>query len=162
MKIIDITREHYPTIAGIYKEGLDTGIASFETDIPDWSRWDAEHLPFGRIAAQYEGTIRGWASLAPVSGRCVYKGVAECSIYISTYSRGQGLGTFLLEHLIRISEQNGIWTLNSSIFSNNIASKRLHLKCGFREIGYKERVGLRDGSWHDNILLERRSHIIGI
>ena len=68
----------------------------------------------------------------------------------------------LLHELILQSEINGIWTLQSGIFRENTASRYLHQKCGFREIGYRERIAQRDGIWYDNVLMERRSKIVGV
>ena len=162
MSVIEISAENYPEVARIYGEGLQTGTATFETTIPAWEKWDAGHLSFGRIMAVEENNFLGWASLSPVSSRCVYGGVAEVSVYISESARGKGVGEFLLKKLIEISEENNIWTVQSGIFRDNIASYKLHMKCGFREIGFKERVGQLKGVWKDNVLLERRSKIVGV
>ncbi|WP_410004386.1 N-acetyltransferase family protein [Aequorivita nionensis] len=162
MKLIEISAENYPEVARIYGEGLLTGTATFETTIPNWEKWDAGHLSFGRILAVEADDYLGWASLSPVSSRCVYGGVAEVSVYVAETARGKGAGTFLLKNLIEISEANNIWTLQSGIFRDNVASHKLHIKCGFREVGYKEKVGQLHGVWKDNVLLERRSKIIGV
>ncbi len=162
MKTILISEENYPEVARIYSEGLQTGLATFETTVPSWEKWDAGHLSFGRIMAIADKNFLGWAALSPVSSRCVYGGVAEISVYISEVARGKGVGEFLLKELITVSEENNIWTLQSGIFRDNVASHKLHIKCGFREIGYKERVGQLKGVWKDNVLLERRSKIVGI
>ncbi len=162
MNLIEISEENYPEVARIYGEGLLTGTATFETTIPNWEKWDAGHLSFGRILAVEKDRYLGWASLSSVSSRCVYGGVAEVSVYVSDSARGKGVGEFLLKKLIEISEENNIWTLQSGIFRENIASHKLHLKCGFREVGYKEKVGQLHGMWKDNVLLERRSKVVGI
>jgi phosphinothricin acetyltransferase len=162
MKLIEISEENYPEVARIYGEGLQTGTATFETTIPSWEKWDAGHHSFGRILAVEKDHYLGWASLSPVSSRCVYGGVAEVSVYVSDSARGKGVGEFLLKKLIEISEENNIWTLQSGIFRDNIASHKLHIKCGFREVGYKEKVGQLHGVWKDNVLLERRSKVVGI
>ncbi|PHR15214.1 MAG: N-acetyltransferase [Aequorivita sp.] len=162
MKLSEISEKNYPEVARIYGEGLQTGTATFETTIPSWEKWDTGHLSFGRILAVEEDSPLGWAALSPVSSRCVYGGVAEVSVYVSDSARGKGVGEFLLKKLIEISEANNIWTLQSGIFRENIASHKLHLKCGFREVGYKEKVGQLHGVWKDNVLLERRSKIVGI
>ena len=162
MKLIEISEENYPEVARIYGEGLQTGTATFETTIPSWEKWDAGHLSFSRILAVEKGNYLGWASLSPVSSRCVYGGVAEVSVYVSDSARGKGVGEFLLKKLIEISEENNIWTLQSGIFRDNIASHKLHIKCGFREVGYKEKVGQLHSVWKDNVLLERRSKVVGI
>jgi phosphinothricin acetyltransferase len=59
--------------------------------------------------------------------------------------------------LATVSEDAGYWTLQSQILSANGASLALHRKCGFREVGYRERYGQLNGIWHDVMLLERRS-----
>lgn len=162
MKLIEISEENYTEVARIYGEGLKTGTATFETTIPNWEKWHSGHLPFGRIMAFENNNYLGWAALSPVSSRCVYGGVAEVSVYVSESARGKGVGEFLLKNLIEISEANSIWTLQSGIFRDNVTSHKLHIKCGFREVGYKEKVGQLHGVWKDNVLLERRSKIVGI
>jgi len=162
MDFIEITEKNYNQVAEIYEEGIATGKATFETKIPKWEAWDASHLSFGRIALIENNQMLGWAALSPVSSRCVYGGVAEVSVYVAEAARGKGVGKTLLNKLKEISEQNNIWTLQSSIFRNNSSSKALHLKCGFREIGYKEKIGQLNGVWLDNVLLERRSEVVGI
>ena len=157
MQFIEIHKDNYSRISSIYQEGLDSGMATFETKVPNYTEWDAKYLKFGRIALQKNETIMGWASLAPVSSREVYKGVAEVSVYLTAKARGHGLGKILLNQLIEVSENNGIWTLQSSVFKANKVSIALHHSCGFRTVGFKEKVAQRDGVWYDNILLERRS-----
>lgn len=150
-------------VSEIYKQGIDTKIATFQSEIPTWEAWDSGHCKHCRLVARYNDEILGWAALSPVSGRCVYAGVAEVSIYIGNKYRGINLGTSLLEKLIEISEEHGYWTLQSGIIKENIGSLKLHNKCGFREIGYREKVGKMDtGKWHDVVLVERRSKNIGI
>ena len=162
MKFVEINIDNYPDVAAIYQIGLDTGIASFETKAPEWEIWDAAHLDFSRIAAMEESRMLGWAALSPVSSRCVYGGVAEVSVYIDNSAIGRGVGTSLLKELIIRSEANNIWTLQSGIFPVNKGSIALHLKCGFRKIGFKEKIGQRGGVWFDNVLMERRSTVIGV
>ncbi|WP_235297384.1 GNAT family N-acetyltransferase [Portibacter marinus] len=162
MRFESIHLQNFPEVQRIYEEGLATGVATFETHIPEWDKWDSDHLAYGRILATDGKSYLGWASLAPVSGRCVYGGVAEVSVYVSEKARGQGVGYYLLGELIRISEENGIWTLQSGIMPGNIASINLHKKCGFRTIGYREKVAQLNGVWMDNILMERRSKVVGV
>lgn len=152
----------WPSVARIYAEGISTGQATFETSVPEWDNWDNGHLTNCRIVAEQEDEICAWAALTPVSGRCVYAGVAEVSVYVSEKHRGKGLGHILLQTLVEESEANNIWTLQSGIFSENVASIKLHLKSGFRQVGYRERIGKMNGAWRDTVLLERRSSKVGI
>ena len=160
MKVIKIHKDNYNQIAAIYKEGIATNMATFETVVPDWKIWNNKFLSFGRIALQENHKIIAWASLTLVSKRDVYKGVAEVSVYVKSSERGRGLGEKILKELIKTSENNGIWTLQASIFRENKASLYIHKKCGFRVIGFKEKIAKLNGIWKDNILLERRSKVI--
>lgn len=146
----------------IYLEGIATGQATFETTAPPWEAWDAAHLAFARLVARRDGDVIGWAALSPVSQRCVYGGVAEVSVYVASGARGAGVGRELMKALIEASERNGIWTLQAGLFPENAGSLRLHLACGFREVGRRERIGKMNGTWRDTILLERRSPTVGI
>jgi len=101
--------------------------------------------------------LLGWAALSPVSGRRVYAGVAEVSVYVTGAARGKGVGKALLNALVAQSEENGIWTLQAAIFPENRASIALHKTSGFREVGLREKIGQLGGAWRDVVLLERRS-----
>ena len=152
----------WPAVAQIYKEGIDTGNATFQTEIPTWEEWDTGHLKTCRIVAELNGKIVGWIALSLVSGRCVYAGVAEVSIYISAQHRGQKIGYQLLKQVIAESEANNIWMLQSGIFLENASSIKIHESLGFRNIGYREKMGKMNGVWRDVLILERRSRIVGI
>lgn len=148
-------------VRSIYIEGIESGNSTFETDAPAWERWDQEHLQFARLVMRDEDQILGWAALAPVSKRKVYRGVAEVTVYVTESARGRSIGRALLEALIAESERNGIWTLQASIFPENTASVKLHLRCGFREVGRRERIAVLNGVWRDTLLFERRSNNVG-
>lgn len=148
-------------VRAIYLEGIATGQATFETEAPDWERWDASHLSECRLTAKIDESIVGWAALSPVSSRCVYSGVAEISVYVASDVRGRGIGRALLQALIVCSERHGLWTLQAGILAENMSSLALHKGCGFREVGRRERLGRLKGAWRDVILLERRSKVVG-
>ena len=160
--IDDMGADDWEQVRAIYLEGIATGHATFELDAPAWDVWDASHLRAARLVARDGRQVKGWAALSPVSGRCVYAGVAEVSVYVGRAFRGGGVGRALLEQLIRAAEAAGIWTLQAGIFPENTASKELHLRCGFREVGRRERIGQLQGLWRDTLLLERRSKIVGV
>ncbi|NMH89106.1 GNAT family N-acetyltransferase [Flavivirga algicola] len=150
-------KEDWHAVSRIYKEGLETGIATFETACPNWKTWDAKYISRCRLVAVKDHQIVGFAVLSQVSKRDVYKGVAEVSVYVSKNFRGKQVGESLLRHLIKASEDHGFWTLQANIFTENEASIKMHLKCGFRVVGVREKIGMLKGRWHDNQLLERRS-----
>lgn len=162
MKIRKMAPEDWPSVSKIYAEGIATGMATFEKTVPTFEKWDSAHVHECRFVAVGHFGVLGWVALSPVSGRCVYGGVAEVSIYISAKSRGKGVGKKRMEHLIKQSEKNEFWTLQSGIFPENTASIDLHEKMGFRYIGKRERIAKLDGQWKDNLLFEKRSTVVGV
>jgi phosphinothricin acetyltransferase len=151
---------HWPAVARIYAEGLATGDATFETEVPEWRRWDAGHLRDHRFVAIRDGEVVGWVAASAVSDRCVYAGVVEHSVYVAEAARGQGIGKLLLEALVASTEAAGIWTIQSGIFPENVASLRLHERAGFELVGRRKRLGKREGVWRDVLMLERRSDVV--
>jgi L-amino acid N-acyltransferase YncA len=149
--------DDWPTVRSIYLEGIASGNSTFETNAPSWEKWDDSHLQIARLVMREVDAILGWAALSPVSKRSVYQGVAEVTVYVAEGAQGEGIGRALLEALIDESERNGIWTLQASIFPENTASVKLHLRCGFREVGRRERIAMLNGVWRDTLLFERRS-----
>lgn len=147
-------------VRSIYLEGIATGHTTFETDAPSWENWDAGHLQVARLVARVGNRVVGWAALSAMSSRKVYGGVAELTVSVGEASRGCGIGRALLQALIEESERHGIWTLQASIFPENVASVKLHLRCGFREVGRRERIAKLNGVWRDTLLFERRSEIV--
>jgi phosphinothricin acetyltransferase len=161
-QLLPLLPSHWPAVRVIYEQGLATGQATFTIEAPTWEEWDHSHLTHSRLVAVVEeGTILGWAALSPVSSRRVYCGVGEVSIYVAAEARSQGLGRQLLAALVAESEEQGMWTLQASIFPENTASLRLHEGLGFRVVGRRERISQLHGQWRDTLLLERRSPRVG-
>jgi phosphinothricin acetyltransferase len=181
MEIRDLRSLDWPEGAAIYVEGIATGVASFEHGVPSWEAWDAAHSDI-RVVAVVDDRIVGWCAVLPTSDRHCYRGVAEESVYVASWAQGHGVGRALLQRVIEASEAAGIWTLQAGIFPENKPSLRLHLGCGFRLVGVRERLGesaapsaeggvfqpggagLAGGAssyWRDVLLLERRSEVTG-
>ena len=155
--ICEMQTGDWEEVRSIYLEGILTGNATLETDPRDWTAWDTSHLQYGRLVARETSMVIGWAALSPVSSRSVYAGVAEVSVYVGAAHRGRGIGVALLTALIEESERRGLWTLQAGILPENEASLGLHRRCGFREVGRRERIGKLKGVWRDVVLMERRS-----
>lgn len=161
---------HWPAVREIYRQGIETGNATFETDLPDWEKWDGGHRKDCRLVAVGASggdesapltRASGWAALSSVSARWVYRGVAEVSVYVAVAARGCGVGKALLQALVAESESKGLWTLQAGIFPENTASVALHKSCGFHEVGIRRRIGKLGDTWRDVLLLERRSPTVG-
>ncbi len=162
MKIINLLPEHWVAVKKIYEEGIATGNASFQTSAPAWEEWDSAHATKPRLVAIENEELLGWAAITPVSGRCVYAGVGEVSVYVGANTRGKGIGKQLLLSLIEESEKENYWTLQAGIFPENKASLAIHQACGFRIIGTREKIGKMNGVWRDTVLLEKRSYTRGV
>ena len=157
-----MTQKDGPRVLEIYKMGIETGNATFETSIPCWEDWNSGHLKHSRFVYTDNGKVLGWVALSPVSSRSAYEGVAEISIYIDTDTLGKGIGSLLIYQVITSSEEHGIWSLHSSVFPENTVTLKLHEKFNFRIIGTREKIAQIDGKWRDTILLERRSAMTGL
>jgi L-amino acid N-acyltransferase YncA/DNA-binding transcriptional ArsR family regulator len=147
----------WPAVRRIYSEGIATGIATFETTVPSRASLDAKWLPDHRWVAELDGEIVGWTALSPASTRDCYAGVAESAIYVADGHRGQGIGKALIRQQVITADQAGLWTLQTDIFTENRASIALHHAAGYRTVGIRERIAQRDGTWHDTVLIERRT-----
>jgi L-amino acid N-acyltransferase YncA len=162
MQIAKLLPSHWNAVKKIYEEGIATGNATFQTEAPSWEEWDKSHVAEPRLVALENENVLGWAAITPISGRCVYAGVGEVSVYVSSTAQGKGVGKSLLQNLISESEKNEFWTLQAGIFPENTASIRLHQSVGFRIIGTREKIGKMNEVWRDILFLERRSNTIGI
>jgi phosphinothricin acetyltransferase len=160
MELRDLRPDDWPEVARIFAEGIRTGNATFETEVPSWEAWDAAHLRDHRLVAVRDGAVVGWIALVPVSPRECYAGVAEVSAYVGEEARGKGAGSALLTAVIDSSERAGIWTLQTGVFPENDVSLRLLQRFGFRVVGTRERIGQLHGFWRDVVLVERRSEVI--
>jgi len=160
MTVRDLRPGDWPEVARIYAQGIATGNATFETEVPSWEAWDSAHLDGHRLVAEDDGEVVGWIALAPVSGRPCYAGVAEVSVYVAESERGKGVASELLAALLKSAERGGIWTLQTSVFPENEASLALLRRFGFRVVGTRERIGQLHGVWRDTVLVERRREVV--
>ncbi|MCI1189671.1 GNAT family N-acetyltransferase [Hymenobacter sp. DH14] len=167
MTIYPLTIAHWNQVKGIYEQGIASGDATFQTDVPSWKEWHQTCLPHSRLVAVDEGygqsnQVLGWAALAPISGRAVYQGVADVQVYVAGFARGRGVGRQLLEALVSESEAHGMWLLQASVFPENTTTISIYAGAGFREVGHRERMGQLHGVWRSVVLLERRSAVVGV
>ena len=149
-------------VLAIYADGIEDGLATFETQCPSWQQWSETHTEECRLVAESDGTVIGWAALSPVSKRACYRGVAEVTVYVARAARGRGVGSALLRALVGESEKAGYWTLQGTTLEENTASVRMQKRCGFRVVGVRERIGKLDGQWKTTVLTERRSKVVGV
>lgn len=147
-------------VSQIYISGLERGIATFETACPSYDDWDKGHLPDCRYVSVEDGNVVGWIAASPTSARPAYRGSVEVSIYVDEAYQQKSIGYELMQDLIATAPKKGIWSLYVAIFSINAVSIEFHRKCGFREIGYRERIAKdRFGQWQNTTLMELRLQV---
>lgn len=157
--------DDWPQVESIYREGLNSGNASFESTTPTWEEFDVAKVDVRLVAVEGDAVL-GWAAGSPASTRSVYQGVIENSVYVASAAAGRGIGFALLEAFLKAAEDAGYWMVQSSIFAENAASISLHEKAGFRIVGRRERIALMTygpyaGTWRDTVLVEWRSQVQG-
>ncbi len=152
----------FESVRRIYQEGIDSKNATFQSETKDWDDWNASYHTDCRLVAVHDNEVIGWGAISPVSSRCVYSGVAEVSVYIGEQFKGYGIGQLILAQMINLSESIGVWTLQSGIFPENIASIKIHEKNDFRIVGIRKKIGKMDQHWRDVVLMERRSLKVGV
>ena len=162
LTIRPMTADDAEAVLAIYAAGIAGGTATFDTEVPSWKQFDASRLPAHRLVAERDGRVLGWVAVSRVSTRPAYAGVVEHSVYVDPDARGRGVGSMLLRALIASTEAAGIWTIQSGIFTDNLASLALHARHGFRVVGTRERPGQLHGVWRDVIAIERRSLVAGV
>ncbi|HET6692262.1 MAG TPA: GNAT family N-acetyltransferase [Miltoncostaeaceae bacterium] len=156
LEIVEMRPRDWDRVAEIFAEGIATGDSTFETEVPTWERWDADHLPEPRLVARLGDRVVGWGAANRTSIRRVYRGVAEVSVYVAEEARGEGVGQPLLTALAEAAHDAGLWTLEAIVIDGNTASARMVEACGFRLVGRRERLGELRGRWRDVLLYERR------
>jgi L-amino acid N-acyltransferase YncA len=143
--------------AAIYNEGMAERVATFETRPQTAAEFErrigSDRYPF--LVADSDGRVVGFASASSYSDFEPYAGVAEFAVYVSSGSRGQGVGRQLVEALAAAAREAGFHKLIGKVFTTNDPSIRLLARCGFREVGVHLRHGQLDGDWRDVLLVER-------
>jgi len=151
------TLDDAAAIAGIYNEGIEERIATFETrpraaaDVEKW--FDGRH-PI--VVIEDNGEVIAFASTSMYRPRDAYAGIAEFSVYAARSARGRGAGRAAMLALLDAAREAGFWKLVSRVFVENAASRRLLRSIGFREVGIYQRHAQLDGIWRDVVIVEKQ------
>ena len=82
IEVRDMIPEDWPDVREIYRQGIDSGDATFEREIPGWEDWNARRHLTCRLVAESDGAVVGFACVSPASRRAVYSGVCEIMVYV--------------------------------------------------------------------------------
>jgi len=155
------TGSDLPRITAIYGDAVRHGTASFETEPPDHAEMSRrfESLASGGfpyVVAEASGTVAGYAYAAPYRPRHAYRFTVESSVYVDPAFAGRGLGRALMEDVIARAEGAGFRQMLAVIGDEaNTASRALHARLGFREVGTFRAVGYKHGRWLGTVLMQR-------
>lgn len=150
-----------PAIQRIYAHHVLHGTASFELEPPTLEQMrerrasvTAQGMPY--LAAEIDGTVRGYAYVTPYRPRPAYRHTVEDSVYVEDGWGGRGIGNLLMAELIQRCTQGG-WRQMLAVVgdSRNAASLALHARHGFHPVGTLRSVGFKHGQWRDTVLMQR-------
>ena len=147
-------------IAQIYAHHVVHGTASFDTEPRSQQDTQAkieqcqlQGWPF--LVAERGGTLVGYAYATQFRDRPAYRSTCENSIYISPDHLGLGVGTVLLDALVRTATEAGFRQMVAVIGGAEPASVALHSRAGFVEAGRMRSVGRKHGRWLDTLYMQR-------
>ncbi len=158
LQVDELTAGDWPAVSDIYAEGIATRNATFETSVPSWEEWACAHMsrpPPRRTCRRRDRRLGGALDVSRTDSATA--GSSRTASTSPTATAGRGVGHALLSTLVARAETAGVWTVQAGVFPENLASMKLHVACGFRVVGVRERIGQLDGAWRDVVLLERRS-----
>lgn len=150
IELIKAKKKDLERIVEIYNWAIKNTTATFDTEeksVANRTKWFDEHnddFPL-IIAEDDEGLILGWGSLTRWSDRKAYDVTAEVSFYISPEAHGKGIGSIILQELIKLGENNGKRCLISRVTKESQVSLHLHKKYGFEEMGVMKNCGVKFG-----------------
>ena len=108
------------------------------------------------LVAEREGQVLGYAYANYFRPRMAYRFALEDSIYLAPSAQGQGVGTLLLDELIRQCQALGARQMLAVIGdSANQGSIRLHAKAGFEATGVMRSVGWKFERWLDVVIMQK-------
>ncbi|MGI6225077.1 MAG: GNAT family N-acetyltransferase [Peptococcales bacterium] len=147
-------------ITKIYNYAVLNLTATFDEEpknLEERKKWFISHQDprYPLIVAEDKGYILGWGSISPFRPRPAYRFSGETSIYIHQDAYGRGIGTLLLEELIRLAKENDLHTLLALIVVDNQPSIKLHSKFGFQVAGHYKEIGFKFEKWLDIYIMQK-------
>lgn len=148
-------------IAGIYRESVLNGVASYEIEPPTldemrarFSAITAARYPY-IVAAGVDGAILGYAYASAFRTRPAYRWLVEDSIYLAPDARGRGVGKALLVELVERCTTLGFRQMIAVIGGAHPASVAVHRAVGFEHGGLMKATGFKHGRWLDTVIMQR-------
>jgi phosphinothricin acetyltransferase len=146
--ITDIYNDVIATTNAIYREGA--------VDISERTAWFEDKIAHGYpvIVAEVDSQIVGYGVFGSFRFGEGYVHTVEHSVHVADTHRGQGLGKKLLEHLIKLAQDQNRKIMVAAIDSTNIASINLHAGYGFIETARMSHVAQKHGQLLNLVLMQ--------
>jgi len=162
MKIRIAEYKDIERINNIYNQSICSKRSTADTEpISKWERvkWfkskDMSKYPV--YVFEIEDNIVGWISLSSYrNGRKALRYTAEVSYYIDKDFQGKGIGSELLEFIIKICSDLGIKTIFAILMEHNISSIKLLEKHSFKKWGCLPKAADYDGVEYDHLYYGRK------
>jgi phosphinothricin acetyltransferase len=156
----DATVKDVPALARIYGHYVTHSACTFE-EVPPADAEMESRLAAVRaggwfwLVAEEEGAVLGYAYASAFRTRNAYRFTVEDAIYVAPASAGKGIGTLLMEELIRRCTTAGYRQMLAVIGdSANAASIALHKRLGFEHVGLLRATGFKFGRWVDVVMMQ--------
>ena len=150
------------SVLEIYNFHISNGFANFEekpflySDFFDLCQSIINaNLPF--IVCYFNKKIVGFAYLSNFRNKSGYRYSFENSIYVDSDYAGKGIGSKLLEELLKISSKDSkIKNIIAVIGGKDPESSiQIHKKNGFMIIGTLKNIGFKKKEWLDAIYMQK-------
>ncbi len=99
-------------------------------------------------------SVAGFASFGDFRAWPGYRFTVEGTIHIQSDLRGQGVGTALLQELVKRAREMGKHTMIAGVDAENTASLRFLERFGFQQVAHFREVGFKFDRFLDLIFLQ--------
>ena len=159
MQIRAATPDDLDAIVRIYNRAIINSVATFDlepvtvSDRLDWfAQFGVEH-PL--LVCELDSDLAGYGYYLPYRLKPGYAQTKELTVYVDPSAHRGGIGTALYERLIATARGAGVHVLLGVLGGRNPASRALHLKFGFEEVGHLREVGRKFDAWVDTTFFQK-------
>jgi phosphinothricin acetyltransferase len=150
-----------PALTEIYNHYVRDSAVTFDTtefSVAQRQEWFSHYAATGphRLLVAVEGDdVVGYATSSPFRAKPAYATSVETSVYLRPDATGRGLGVLLYRALFDALAGEDVHRAYAGVALPNDASRALHERLGFREVGTFVEVGRKLGRYWDVCWFER-------
>ncbi|MNP15280.1 Phosphinothricin N-acetyltransferase [compost metagenome] len=147
LSFVEVSQHHLNDIKEIYNYYVLNSTISFHTEELDFEQIKASTMNkdarYKSFVIYDEDEIKGYVLITQYKNKQAYEISGEVTIYLKPNCLGQGIGKLALQFIEDVAKKQGFHTLIATVCMENVRSKSLFEKQGykqcalFKEIGYK-------------------------